>query len=90
MKVNPDRRNFIKLALAGTIGSKFLFSDSMMIKESMLINDSLEDVSKLKLPALLKQVKEKKRKAIVLKPSHTTAFTLRMNSGKIMNISLSR
>jgi hypothetical protein len=26
MKANPDRRNFIKLAIAGTLGSKFLFS----------------------------------------------------------------
>jgi len=54
MKATPDRRNFIKLAVAGTLGSKFLFSGSTMAKESMMIKDAVEDVPKLKLSAQIK------------------------------------
>jgi mannonate dehydratase len=54
MKATPGRRNFIKLAVAGTFGSKFLFSDSTMAKASRMAKEAKEDVSKLKLSVQIK------------------------------------
>ncbi|MCK5136998.1 MAG: hypothetical protein KAR19_14525 [Bacteroidales bacterium] len=49
MQVNPERRNFIKLLLAGTLGSKFLFSNSVTAKEATRVESS-----KLKLSAQIR------------------------------------
>jgi mannonate dehydratase len=51
MKSSTERRNFIKLALAGTLGARFTFSDAMASKESFMIDEAIETVSKLKLSA---------------------------------------